>query len=63
MKLRSYKQPKRAEVYIRRTLKPTFPDAEFAVVMSPFTAYAFRYLIKVTKPGRDIIGGDVYVGY
>lgn len=59
--LRSYRTIARAESFAR-VLRARFPNAVFDVVPSPFQAYAFRYLIKVTKGDRGIVGGDVYVG-
>lgn len=43
--LRSYSSIGRAQAYARR-LAAKFPDRTFVVVLSPFTSYAFRYLIK-----------------
>lgn len=60
MKLRSYRTMARAESFAR-VLRQRFPNAEFKVVHSPFTTYAFRYLILVTKPDRHLVGG-AYVG-
>lgn len=60
MKLRSYRTIARAESFAR-VLRQRFPAAQFEVVSSPFQAYAFRYLIKVTKADRHLVGG-AYVG-
>ena len=48
MMLRSYRSEKRAEAYAR-VLRARFPEREFKVVLSPFYAYAFRWLIRVGK--------------
>jgi F0F1-type ATP synthase alpha subunit len=48
MKLRSYKTEAHALAYAR-ILQATTKDATFKVWLSPFAAYAFRYLIHCSK--------------
>jgi hypothetical protein len=50
--LRSYSTIGRAMSYARK-LQTKFPDRTFTVVLSPFSSYAFRYLIRT---------GSAYVG-
>lgn len=64
--LRSYYSESRAKVYAA-TLAKRFPGAAFEVRQSPYSSYAFRYLILCTRgahsPGLDSwVIGDSWVG-
>ncbi len=54
--LRNYRTQQAAEAYADK-LRKRFPDAAFDVRPSPFAAYPFRYLIRVTRPCRSLVAG------
>lgn len=52
MRLRSYSTLGRAIRYAR-TLQACYPDSVFDVRLSPFTGYAFRWLIFVRRASGE----------
>jgi hypothetical protein len=49
-KLANYAAPAGAARKLAK-LRAAWPENEFEVLPAPFAAYAFKYLIRATKPG------------